>query len=258
MNEMRPPTDEEIGAFIDREATVAERAATAERLLAHPEAQARLRTDRALKEALLEELAAFDPAPGDYALEADALAMAKLRSERRTGWRRVTAAAALVAAGWGGHMGYAAWRDSQVPSLVEDAAQAHQVFAYDHTRPVETHNAAALSAWFSEHLGEPVVIPDLSAAGLRFIGGRLLATDNGALGLVIYEDGVGRRLSLYIAEDNGSDIDEMEIVRLEEVDAGYWRDGGVTYAVVAESSVEQVLQVASVIGIAPDHAASIP
>lgn len=258
MSDLRAPTDEQISAFIDRETTVAERAEIAERLLADPESRARHQADSALKLRLREELAAFDPGQEDYTLETAALAAAKLRSDRRIGWRGVAAATALVGVGWGGHMGYLAWLDRQVPAMVEDAAQAHQVFAHDSVRPVESHNAAVLSAWFSEHLGEPVAIPDLGPAGLRFIGGRLLASEQGAQALVIYEDSLGRRLSLYIAEDTETDVEEMEIIRLDEVDAGYWRDGGMTYAVVAESSVEQVLQVASVIGLAPDGGGLVP
>ncbi len=249
MNNDRPVTDKEIGSFIDREVRGAPRAAIAERLLADPQSRARHDADSRLKQLLREELAAFDPDPSAYALEASALAAARTRPNRRIGWRTVSSAVVLLAIGWGGHIGLEIWREWQVPPLVEEAAQAHQVFANDAMRPVESQNAATLTAWFTAHLGEPITIPDLRPAGLRFIGGRLLSSDNGALAQIIYEDADGLRLSLYIAEDHDSGSEDVEIVRLEEVDAGYWRDGGVTYAVVAESSVEQVIAVASVIGV---------
>jgi len=258
MTDDRPITDEEIGAFVDREATGAQRATLAERLLADPRARARHDVDTRLKHLLREELAAFDPDPTAYVLEASALAAARARPERSISWRTACSAIALIGLGWGGHMGVQAWSESLVPALVEDAAQAHQVFAHDSLRPVESHNATTLTTWFTGHLGEPVTIPDLRPAGLRFIGGRLLSSDNGALAQIIYEDAHGQRLSLYIAEnhesgEDGEGIgDEMEIIRLDEVDAGYWRDGGVAYAVVAESSVEQVILVASVIGVTPE------
>ena len=246
-------SDEAIGAFIDRELAGAERAAVAERLLADPESRGRHDADTRIKVALKEGLTRFDPGPADFAMEASVLAAARARPRRRVAWRTMCAAVALVGLGWVGHAGYQSWLDWQVPQLVEDAAQAHQVFAHDSMRPVETQNASTLETWFSAHLGEQITIPDLRPAGLHFMGGRLLSFEQGALAQIIYEDARGQRLSLYIAETDADESQEaMEIVRLEEVDAGYWRDGGVTYAVVAESSVEQVIAVASVIGITPD------
>lgn len=253
MTNREPLSDETVGAFIDRELPDAERALVAERLLADAEMRSRHDTDSRIKGQLHDALAAFDPDPAAIADHAEALAAAQVVPVRRVGWRAGGAAAALFALGWGGNMALDAWLDGQVPQLVEDAAQAHQVFAHDSMRPVETQNAATLETWFTAHLGEPITIPDLRPAGLRFIGGRLLSSEQGALAQIIYEDVRGQRLSLYIADDAAGDSQEdMEIVELEEVDAGYWREGGVTYAVVAESSVEQVIAVASVIGVAPD------
>lgn len=251
MSDDDPITDQTIGRLVDGELARGERPALVRRLHGDPEARARHEADVRIKRALRESLAAFDPSPSAFAREA--FALAARRRGRWLAWRPAVAEAAMLAIGWSSHTAYEAWLEPQVPALVEEAAQAHQVFAHDSVRPVESSNATVLNAWFTEHLGEPVVIPDLRPAGLRFIGGRLLAAEQGALALVIYEDSLGRRLSLYIAEDAESDIDDMEIVRLDEVDAGYWRDGDVAYAVVAESSVAQVLQVASVIGLSSSN-----
>lgn len=251
------PTDEEIAALLDKEVDGTERARLAERVLADREARARLDADARIKRALREEIAGFDPDPASYALEAEALA-SMTRREPRVGWQVALAGVALLATGWGGRVGYELWSEWQVPPMVEEAAQAHQVFAHDRMRPVETADAGTLTEWFSVHVGAPVTIPDLRPAGLRFVGGRLLSSEQGALAQMIYEDPLGQRLSLYLAEDtedDGEDLDrepEMEIVRLDEVDAGYWREGGVTYAVVAETSVEQVIAVATAIGVAAD------
>ncbi|MCI0755871.1 hypothetical protein [Teichococcus vastitatis] len=59
--------------------------------------------------------------------------------------------------------------------------------AADSTAPV---------AWASERLGRPVRVPDLSDAGYRLMGGRLVPTAQGAALLLMFDDDQGNRLVL--------------------------------------------------------------
>lgn len=254
MKKKPPVSDEELSAFLDAELPARGRAELAERLLADTALRRRLEEDRETQEALRAEFAALEgeeeAVPGRFEAQIDGLTAALSRRRRRPlVWRRLAAGLVLFAAGWGAHSGYTTYGPWRVPNVVQDAAQAHQIFANSPVRPVETSSVPLLRRWFAAHLGEDVTIPDLQSVGLHLIGGRLLSSERGPLAQMIYEDIRGQRLSLYVAVDDQTGGPEVEIVRFEAVDAGYWRDGDVFYTVVAESSVEQVIAVASAFGI---------
>ena len=54
-------------------------------------------------------------------------------------------------------------------------------------------NRDELAGWFSARLKRPVGVPDLSGSGYRLMGGRLVATQQGPAGLLMYDDGHGAR-----------------------------------------------------------------
>ena len=59
---------------------------------------------------------------------------------------------------------------------------------------IKAAEQARLVAWASQRLGHPVTVPDLSYAGYRFMGGRMVATGHGAAVLFMYDDDRGNRL----------------------------------------------------------------
>src|SRR3546814_1515290 len=83
-----------------------------------------------------------------------------------------------------------------VAALAQEAADSYAVYASDHLRPVELRSAerAELVDWAAERLHRRVPVPDLSAAGYRFMGGRMVATPHGAAVLFMYDDDHGTRL----------------------------------------------------------------
>jgi anti-sigma factor RsiW len=166
---------------------------------------------------------------------------------RRTSLMRIAAALLLFSLGAASHAGFQAYQEWRVPQVVTAATQAHQVFVGDPRRPVElpAHARREMVTWFSEHLGTDVEIPNLRPLGLRFVGGRLLASSEGPMAQFLYEDRHGDRLSVYLtAEPTGSGR-ELQVVQVESVSAGYWQDGELTYTIVADMEVDDLFAIAS-------------
>jgi anti-sigma factor RsiW len=130
------------------------------------------------------------------------------------------------------------------------AAEAHEVFGADRRRPVELTAAstAEMSAWFSSRLGEPVEIPVLAALGLQLVGGRLLTEGDRPMALLIYEDGAGHRLTLCLSSEPLEVGQELELVDVGDLNAGYWQDGDLTYALVGATPDEQLVAIAAELG----------
>ena len=175
----------------------------------------------------------------------------RLARPRYAGWvRRVASVALLLVSGWSGHVLYQSYLDHRIPALVIKAAEAHQVFGEDTRRPVELTAASTveMAAWFSSRLGEPVEIPALDALGLRLVGGRLLAAGDRPMAQLIYEDGGGHRLTLCLSSEPVAVGQEVELVELGDLTAGYWQDGDLTYALVADTPDSQLVAIASELG----------
>jgi anti-sigma factor RsiW len=114
-----------------------------------------------------------------------------------------TALVLLVAGGLGGWSLHGAMppnRTAGMSVLAEEAADSFRVYAGDHMRPVELRAAQSseLIGWASSSLGHPVAIPDLSRAGYRFMGGRVVPTAHGAAAMFMYDDDHGTRIAMLV------------------------------------------------------------
>jgi len=243
-------SDEDIQAFVDDQLPPGRRAEVIARLGDDP--QARRRADDFLRQRrLLRAHATHATGNGSTSALTEQLTVelaARLSERRRpTWWRQAAAAAVIFAVGWGGHIAYSEHNPWRLPSVVSGATKAHQIFAEDSMRPVELPASAGpqLAAWFSDHLGEPVHIPDLRDIGLRFVGGRLLATDRGPMAQMLYEDNRSRRLTLYLSPEEDEAVAEVQVVRLDGFSAGYWKGDSLVYTVVAETPSDQLLVIAT-------------
>jgi anti-sigma factor RsiW len=242
--------EDELQGFVDGELPRGRCTAVLAYLGAHPEEVQRLAQYALQKAELRRRLRALD-VPSDDPTTAtlqQALADRLTRSRHRMWMPKAAAAALLVGVGW--------WSSAllayflTVPPAVLEAAQAHEVFGDEVRRPVElTATAQAeIVAWFSERLGEPVEIPSLQAIGLRLIGGRLLAGDQGPLAQLIYEDATGYRLTVCLSAEPSDVGPELEMFEVDGLTAGYWQEGELVYAVVAETSEDQLAAIATEIG----------
>src|SRR5258708_18640731 len=81
--------------------------------------------------------------------------------------------------------------------MVRRASLAHAVYAPEVSHRVEARSRDELLQWLSERLQMKVQAPSVEAAGLAFIGGRLLPGERAPAALLMYEAANGQRVTLY-------------------------------------------------------------
>ncbi len=160
-------------------------------------------------------------------------------------WQRhaMQAAAAIVlviaggAGGWLLRGGDSVTASASPISLARSAAIAHAVYTPEVRHPVEVgvEQEAHLVQWLSKRLGSKLQPPVLSPLGYHLIGGRLLpGDDDGPVAQFMYEEGTGKRLTLYVARERAGK-QETAFRYTQEKDLGvfYWIDGQMGYALSA-------------------------
>ncbi len=247
----RPISEDELHAYVDDRLGAARRLEVEHYLHAQPELARRVAAYCAQRAALRSAFAARAAEPIPPELNLTRLLESRLRQRR--GWWRIAAAIVLSlgvggAAGW--YLGLPAKPDRTqlaVSLLQQEAMSSHAVYATDRRHPIEVAAAERdhLAQWLSNRLRRSVAPPDLSLAGYRLLGGRLLATERGAAAaLFIYEDAQGNRLSLLMRPM----APELQAPRSDmsqsAVNGCTWIEKGIGYAVVAAMSDDALDHVA--------------
>jgi anti-sigma factor RsiW len=155
------------------------------------------------------------------------------------GWlMRAAAAVALLAigaaAGWTGAHVLAPQPVQTV--LASEALRAHSTFVVEVAHPVEVaaSDEAHLTNWLSKRLGHAIKPPDLASFGFQLMGGRIVPQAQGAAAQMMYEDASGRRLTLYVSRETGSNETAFRFVEGEKADGFWWIDEGIGCAVFAD------------------------
>lgn len=248
----RPITEDDLQAHVDGALDAARQAEVAAYLVAHPDVARRVDGYRAQREALREALApvAREPIPSE-------LNLARLIADRRrpraiAGWRAVAAAVALLgigsAGGWAIHDAVRPVPEG-IAALAHEAADSYAVYAPDTVRPVEIRavDRGALIEWASARLGRNVAVPDLSASGYRFMGGRLVATGHGPAVLFMYDDDRGTRLVL-LSRTMAVDRDAPMTDRADGPVAGVtWAAKGLGYSLVGPLPTDRLRPLADAV-----------
>lgn len=233
-------SEAQLHALADGVLPEAQRAAVDAHLRAHPQDAARV---DAWREQNRQLRALFDPVLGEAV--PPHLMQAASPPAANGAWQRhaMQAAAAIVlliaggAGGWllrgdGGDM-----RAASPLALARSAAIAHAVYTPEVRHPVEVgvEQEAHLVQWLSKRLGTKLQPPALSPLGYHLIGGRLLPGDgDGPVAQFMYEEGGGKRLTLYVARERAG-RQETAFRYTQEKDLGvfYWIDGQMGYALSA-------------------------
>jgi anti-sigma factor RsiW len=183
--------------------------------------------------------------------------LAEQRRSRYQRFARIAAAVVLVVAG--GIGGWAA-RDvatllvpstnpvaSNARTITADAIAAYKVFSVEVRHPVEVEvgQEAHLVQWLSKRLGQPLVVPDLTAAGFRLMGGRLLPAENGPAAQFMYENGK-ERVTLYLRTGIGGET-AFRYSEKNGVGAFYWSDQGFGYALAAKADRDLLLRLSEIV-----------
>lgn len=249
-------SEAQLHALADGVLPEEQRAAIDAHLRAHPDDAARVDAWRAQNRQLR---ALFDPVL-DEAVP-PALLQSASPPTANGAWRRpaMQAAAAIVlviaggAGGWllrgdGGDMRTAS---ASPISLARSAAIAHAVYTPEVRHPVEVgaEQEAHLVQWLSKRLGTKLQPPALSPLGYHLIGGRLLPGDgDGPVAQFMYEDGGGKRLTLYVAKERaGRQETAFRYTQEKELSVFYWIDGQLGYALSANLPKQELGKIAGAV-----------
>ena len=238
MTTARPINEDDLQAFVDGALDARRHAEVEAWLVRHPDIAERVATDIARRGALRATLWPIVEEPLPASLNLSRLVEQHRRPPARAwvgGWQAATAALLLIVGGAGG------WslRGAQTPqagigALAREANDSYAVYASDTGHPVEMAAADAprFVQWASDRLQRPVAIPDLSAAGYDFIGGRVVPTPHGPAVLYMFDNGRGTRLALL---SRIMKVDRNAPMRLEEggtVSSVSWADDGLGFSLV--------------------------
>lgn len=162
----------------------------------------------------------------------------------QTAARIAAAIVLLAAAAAGGWVARDGVEDYGRPAetLADLAAEAHILYAAQIRHPVEVPAVEKdhVQVWLSKNLGRPVKVPDLSAIGYDFLGGRLLPSDDGVAGQLMYQNVAGNRVTLYFRAAVDQRDTAFRFIEAEGVSVYYWHDDNLSYAVASELPREQL------------------
>ncbi|MDF3933437.1 anti-sigma factor family protein [Pseudomonas citronellolis] len=243
------PSENDLHAYVDGQLDAERRQWIEAWLAANPQEARRVEQWKQDAQKLRAALANRALPPADPALD-PARIRQRLRQRRHT--RLATAAALLLALGVGSLGGWQA-RDMTLVERgkpMEDAVQAYRLFAANgSSAPLDTRGGENLRNWLGRYLENASLPADLDNLGLRSVGARLLATEQGAAALVIYEDAQGHRLSFFIRPPGpGHRLLPHGQRQDGELLTRYWSQGEYNYALVSRSDNPQGDQVGQLLG----------
>jgi anti-sigma factor RsiW len=239
-------TEDELHAYVDNELPAERRDDVEMWLATHPEDDERVRSWRAMAEALHARYDAVADEPVPKRLEIEQL----VRQPRK--WVYGAIAATLVAFIAGGGVGWLARGAAASPSAFQnftvDALDAHRLYVVEVRHPVEVPGSerAHLQQWLTRRCGWVVHAPELEASGLKLVGGRLLPGPTGPASFLMYESASGERFTIYTAKA-AAETTQMRYAKQDKDGALFWAERGVAYVVSGSSDRERLTQVARLV-----------
>ncbi len=230
---MTKPSEEELHAYVDGRLEGTRREAVEAWLRANPALGEELRAWRDDAHRLRAALAGAPALPDNPRLDPAAI---RRRRQQRASSRLALAASLFVGLGVGGFVGWRAHDAAVAEPPMGDALQAYRILVVDRDMglDVASRQPGAVASWFRQRFADAEPLPDLQAAGFRPVGARMFATAQGAAAMVVYEDGRGRAISLYIRPPGP---ERRLLPRGRRSEAGlmahYWSADGYNYALVS-------------------------
>lgn len=241
-----PVTEDELHAYVDNELPAECRGDVEAWLAAHPDDAERVRSWRAMAEALHARYDSIADEPVPKRLEIERL----VRQPRK--WFYGAIAATLVAFSAGGGVGWLARGASASPSAFQnftvDALDAHRLYVVEVRHPVEVPGSerAHLQQWLTKRCGWDVRAPELGETGLKLVGGRLLPGPSGPASFLMYESASGERFTIYTARA-ATVTTQMRYATQDNDGALFWAERGVGYVVSGGSDRARLTQVARLV-----------
>jgi len=136
------------------------------------------------------------------------------------------------------------------PALPERAARAYLVYSPEVRHPVEVDAKEQdhLVKWLSKRLDIGLKVPVLTEQGFELLGGRLLPGADGPVAQFMYQDGSGKRLTLYVSRRSKAESPTaFRFAQEGRVNVFYWVDRDCGYALSGEVDKSQLARVADVV-----------
>ena len=238
-----PVTEDELHAYVDNELPAERRSDVEAWLATHPDDAERVRSWRTMAEAL----------HARYDQVADEAVPKRLDIERLVQpprkWIYGAIAAAPTASIVGGGVGWMAHGASTAPSAFQsftvDALDAHRLYVVEVRHPVEVPGSERthLQQWLTKRCGWDVRAPELAAAGLKLVGGRLLPGPTGPASFLMNESASGERFTIYTAKSE-AEATQMRYSAQGGESALFWADRGVAYVVSGVGDRGRLTQIA--------------
>jgi anti-sigma factor RsiW len=165
----------------------------------------------------------------------------RLRPSGFFGWQRTLFVAAMLAAGWTGHMVLAPLFEG--PQFTQEAVQAHLLMTVEpgEVLPISQERMTKLFA----RVGATEKLPDLAPFGFEPIGAELVPSDDGILLHVPYRDKHGTTMSYFLVHDEEVAEIPRHILHREGVTLAYWQHENERYAVAAPLSDDEISRIAA-------------
>lgn len=227
-----PVTEDELHAYVDNELPAERRGDVEAWLATHPDDAERVRSWRAMADALHARYDTIADEPIPKRLEIERL----VRQPRKLVYGAI--AATLVAFIAGGGVGWLARGAAASPSALQNftvhALEAHRLYVVEVRHPVEVPGSerAHLQQWLTKRCGWLVRAPELAPAGLKLVGGRLLPGSGGPASFMMYESTSGERFTIYTVKSDAK-ATQMRYAAQGRESSLFWADDGVAYAVVS-------------------------
>ncbi|HWK97820.1 MAG TPA: anti-sigma factor [Pseudolabrys sp.] len=249
----KPVTDEELHAYVDGVVPDDRQEAVATFLAANPDAATLVAAWRAQADAIRARYGAVADEPVPARLQLDRIIAGDILATRRGSRPFRIAAAAVVLLAFAGGAG-AGWTLRGAPDhapsgfdqMTAQALDAYRLYVVEVRHPVEVPGAEAahLRQWLSKRVGYELRIPDLSALGLKLVGGRLLPGPTGsAAAFYMYENAAGERYTVYCAKAGDGET-ALRFKTGEQYAAVTWVDDNIGYVVSGPSDRDKLEKVA--------------
>ncbi len=241
-----PVTEDELHAYVDGELPPERRSDVEAWLATHADDAERVRSWRAMADALHARYDTVANEPVPRRLEIERLE----RTSRK--WLYGAIAASFAAFVVGGGTGWLAHGAAAKPSIFQsftvDALDAHRLYVVEVRHPVEVpgNERVHLQQWLTKRCGWDVRAPVLDATGLKLVGGRLLPGPTGPASFLMYESVSGERFTVYTAKA-ATETTQMRYTTQNNEGALFWADRGVGYVVSGGSDRERLTQVARLV-----------
>ena len=222
-------------AYVDNELPAERRGDVEAWLATHPDDAARVQSWRTMAEALHARYDSIVDEAVPKRLEIERL----VRQPRK--WMYGAIAATLAAFIVGGGVGWLARGAAAAPSPFQnftvDALDAHRLYVVEVRHPVEVPGSerAHLQQWLTKRCGWLVRAPELTPAGLKLVGGRLLPGSEGPASFMMYEGASGERFTIYTVKSDAKTT-QMRFAAQGKESSLFWADDGVAYAVVSSGT----------------------